>query len=193
MEEQWRDIKGFEGLYEVSNLGRVRTKPRKILQRFKYNYHTLPVKERILKQHKLRGYYGVGLWKDNKMYNKQVHRLVALTFIDNPNNYPIVNHKDGNKLNNRIDNLEWCTYSHNTNEAYRLGLNNISEKHIEQIRKLGYKSGKKVAQMDLEGNIIKIYNSGRQASLELGISQGNISLCCNGKKEKTNGYKWKYI
>lgn len=193
MEEQWRDIKGFEGFYEVSNLGRVKTKPRKILQHYKYNSRIFIVKERILKQHNLKGYYAVSLWVNNKMYNKQVHRLVALTFIDNPNNYPVVNHKDGNKLNNRIDNLEWCTYSHNTNEAYRLGLNNISEKHIEHMRNLGLKSGKKIAQIDLNGNVVKIYDSGRQASLELGISQGNISQCCNGKRNICKGFKWKYV
>ena len=193
MEEIWRDIPEFEGYYEISNLGRVKTKARNIKKFLKYNYHNQPIKERIIKQRLTQGYPSVSLWKDRKLYNKTLHRLLAKAFIPNPNNYPVVNHIDGNKLNNSLDNLEWCTHQHNTNEAYRLGLNNISKKQIEQIRKLGYKSGKKVAQMDLEGNIIKIYNSGRQASLELGISQGNISLCCNGKKEKTNGYKWKYI
>lgn len=193
MEEIWRDVPDFEGYYEISNLGKVRTKARKVVRFFKYNYHTLPIKAKILKIHIQRGYACVCMYKDGKMYNKQLHRLLAKAFIPNPNNYPIINHKDGNKLNNSLDNLEWCTYKHNCNEAYRLGLNYISEKHLKHIRELGLKSGKKVAQLDLNGNVVKIYNSSRQASLELGISQGNISLCCNGKRRTTNGFKWKYI
>ena len=133
------------------------------------------------------------MWKNGKMYNKQLHRLLAKAFIPNPNNYPIINHIDGNKLNNSLDNLEWCTHKHNTIEAYKLGLKTISEKHKENARQLGLKSGKKIAQLDLNGNIIKVYSSSRQASLELGISQGNISLCCNGKRRTANGFKWKYI
>lgn len=193
MEEIWRDVPDFEGLYEISNLGRVKSKARNIRTFLKYNYHNHPIKERILKIGTTKGYASVGLCKDGKMYNKALHRLLAKAFIPNPNNYPIINHKDGNKLNNRLDNLEWCTYKHNTQEAYRLGLNNISEKHIEAVRELGFKSGKKVAQMDLEGNIIKTYDSGRQASLELGISQGDISLVCNGRRNYVKGYKWKYV
>lgn len=93
------------------------------------------------------GYRAVTL--DGKKYN--LHRLVAQTFIPNPNNYPIINHIDGNKLNNNIDNLEWCTYSHNFKEAVRLGL--IKPKYASSENKI---RAKKIGQYDLNGNFIKI-------------------------------------
>lgn len=192
MKEVWKDIPEFED-YQVSNLGNVRSKDKETIQWNGHQNTKMFRKGRILKQHKLRGYFAVGMWKDGKMYNKQIHRLVAIAFLPNPNNYPIINHIDGNKENNNISNLEWCSYSHNVNEAYRLGLMTISNKHKDCARKLGLSSGKRVMQIDLTGNIINIFNSGRKASLELGISQSGISLCCNGKTETYRGYKWKYI
>ena len=110
MEEIWRDIKNYEGLYQISNLGRVK--------RLRFiNRHLNFEKEKILKPYKDGGnyYFVIGLHKDGKRKYKAIHRLVAETFIPNPNNYPVVNHKDENKLNNRIDNLEWCTHKYNSN------------------------------------------------------------------------------
>lgn len=104
MQEIWKDIPNYEGLYQVSNIGNV-----KILN---------ANGDKILKKSISSGYYCVGL--KGKLY--YVHKLVAFAFIPNPNNLPLINHKDGNKQNNNINNLEWCTYSHNTKEAYRLGL-----------------------------------------------------------------------
>ena len=190
--EIWKDITGFPG-YQVSNLGNVRSLERYKVKWNRYQYINIKYKGQMLKQRKLRGYLSVGMWKDKKMYNKTIHRLVALAFLPNPNNYPIINHKDGDKQNNNVENLEWCTFSHNTKEAYRLGLNHISNKHRESARTRGLASGKRVAQKDLSGNIIKIFNSGRQASIELGISQGNISQCCNGKMKSTCGFLWEYV
>ena len=196
MEEVWKDIVGFEGLYQVSNLGRVKTLPRNIKRFCKYNYHCYTTKEKLLKfsnNKNTKGYDYVGIWKNNKMYNLQVHRLVAKAFIPNPNNYPIINHINGIKTDNRVENLEWCTYAHNMKEAYRIGLMNISEKHIKQIKNLGLKSGKRVAKKDLQGNIIEIYNSGRQAGLANNIPQSCISECCNGNQKVAGGYNWDYI
>lgn len=104
--EEWRDIDGYEGYYQVSNLGRV--KGIKLIRQYK--------KERILSQYLLdrgKGYYKVWLYKDKKRKMYYVHRLVAQAFIPNPNNYPDINHKDENPRNNVVDNLEWCTESYN--------------------------------------------------------------------------------
>lgn len=129
MEEIWKDVKGFESLYMVSNLGRVKNVPHYVIREY-YRPSTgdniedkLYIKEVLLNpkkkyHHKDRGiynyfYYGVSLRKDGKYYNKSIHRLVAEAFLPNPNNLPCVNHKDENRLNNCVDNLEWCTYQHN--------------------------------------------------------------------------------
>lgn len=105
--EIWKDIRGYEGLYQVSNLGRVRSLDR----RDKRNRYW---PERVLKSIVGKfGYASVHLLKDGVTKTAKVHRLVALMFIENPNNYKEVNHKDENKLNNSVDNLEWCTRSYN--------------------------------------------------------------------------------
>lgn len=109
MEEIWKDIKDYEGLYQVSNLGRVKS----------LNYLRTE-KEQILKTNKVcRGYYQVVLWKDKKPKRYSVHRLVAEAFLPNPFNYPIINHKDENPSNNCSQNLEWVTYKYNS--AYSVG------------------------------------------------------------------------
>jgi len=177
MEEIWKDIVGFEEYYQVSNLGRVKSK----------------TTGTIRKQGLIRGYPSLSFQLKGKSYNLTTHRLVAKAFLPNPNNYRVVNHIDGNKQNNNVTNLEWCTYQHNMQEAYRLGLMNISQKHIELARELGLKSGKKIAQKDLEGNIVEIYQSGNQASIKTNISQGLISLCCHNKRKTAGGYKWEYL
>ena len=121
---------------------------------------------------------------NNKCYNWLIHRLLAIKYIPNPNNYPIVNHIDGNKLNISIDNLEWCNYSHNAKEAVRLGLLNNSNNHGVY---------KKVIQINKDTKeIIKIYNSITEASKELKINKSSISFCCKGKYKTSGGYIWKY-
>lgn len=115
MKEEWKPIKGYEGLYEVSNMGRVKS------------LHTS--QGIILKQYTdYYKYMKVTLNKNGTHKTKLVHRLVAITFIRNPNNYEVVNHKDGNKKNNTVDNLEWCTRSYNTKHAYHNGLMNADAK-----------------------------------------------------------------
>lgn len=116
--EQWRDIKGYEGLYQVSNLGNIKSLPR--VQR--YIHANKWVCERVTKEKQLspaptgkKHYLCVSLYKNGKSCTKLVHRLVAETFLPNPNCLPQVNHKDENKLNNCISNLEWCTCEYNIN------------------------------------------------------------------------------
>lgn len=170
MQEIWKDIKGYEGLYQVSNLGRIKSLPRNTKNQYKNG---------IIKQNVIRGkgYYYVNLYnKNNKLFT--IHKLVAETFIPNPNKLPCINHIDGNKLNNRIDNLEWCSYSNNEIHAYKHNLKTPLFK--------------KVNQYDLNGNFIKTWNSIREANKFYKTS--HISECCNNKSSRktAKGYLWKY-
>ena len=113
MKEVWKDIKGYEGLYQVSNLGRIKSVDRIIKRKKNGDYFQ---KGRILNlQIAKNGYYICKLSYQNKKPSKNVHKLVAEAFISNPNNYPCINHKDENKLNNNVNNLEWCTCKYNNN------------------------------------------------------------------------------
>ena len=156
--EEYRDIKGYEGIYQVSNYGRVKSLSRKAL-----NGRT--VKERILKQNIGDvGYYNVTLCKDGNHQTFRVHRLVAEAFLPNNNNHPYINHKDENKLNNNVDNLEWCTETYN------------------QV----YSNGKQVLKYDDFGNLLAVYHSNREAATANNVSIGTISKWC----KKSNN--WKY-
>lgn len=167
MIEVWKDIPDYEGLYQVSNLGRIKSL---------YNYR----KYNILTPRIKRGYYTIGLRKNGIRKWHQVHRLVASSFISNDNNLPQVNHKDENKLNNNVDNLEWCTVSYN----------NCYGTRREKVKN---KTSKPVYQYDLKGNLIKKHNSLTNATKSMGLkSNSSISLCCSGKYETSCGYKWSY-
>ena len=125
MKEIWKDIKGYEGLYQVSNLGRVKSLERKVLRS---DGTSLAISERILKLGKnARGYLSVQLCANGIVKCFRVYRLVAQAFIPNPDNKPQVNHIDGNKQNNRADNLEWATRSENMQHAYKTGLFKLGE------------------------------------------------------------------
>lgn len=160
--EIWRDVVNYEGLYQVSNLGRVKS---------------LISKEKILKQNlDYYKYSYVQLWKDGIGKKIKVHRLVAETFIPNRQNKPQVNHKDGNKLNNHVDNLEWCTGSENIKHALAHGLKKCKTK--------------KVVQYDKQDNFIKEWESIKEAKNITGIT--HISSCCRNERKTAGGYKWKY-
>lgn len=177
--EEFRDIKGYEGLYQVSNYGRVKT----IKIRNSVNIHN---QTKILKQCESKfGYYIVNL--SNK--SQRVHRLVALTFIPNLKNYYCVNHIDGNKHNNKIDNLEWCTSSYNNYEAYRLGLKQGSFKN-----KYGKNNpnSKKIIRYDLYKNKIDEWYGTGDIKRKLGYSPISILNCCKGKSISAYGYLWSY-
>ena len=133
MIEEWKDVVDFEGLYEVSSLGQVRTKEGKITIRADGQVRVW--KQRILKLKTDKGgYKRVCLWKDGKDYYFLVHRLVAMAFIPNPNNYPLINHEDGITSNNEPTNLTWCDYSYNLEHAYENGLN-ISAHEVVLVHK----------------------------------------------------------
>ena len=177
MQEIWKDVKGYEGLYQISNLGRVRSF-------IKCKAH--PNVPRIMKLHPNRkGYLKCHLF--NKLVS--VHRLVAEAFISNFENKPQVNHKDGNKQNNCVDNLEWATNSENQIHANANGLN--------ENRKSAHKMKmcKQVVQFDIKDNhIIATYESASEAARQTGIHQSAISSCCLHQYgfKSAGGYKWEY-
>ena len=168
--EIWKDIPEYEGLYQVSNLGRIRSL---------YNYGG---KYNLIKTQIKRGYYQVGLRKNGIRKWHQLHRLVAMAFIDNPDNLPQVNHKDENKLNNNVDNLEWCSVKYNNTYGTRL----------ERVSKSN-KLKKKVYKYDLKGNLIATYNSITEATKLNNLkSKASISLCCNGLTNTAGGYIYSF-
>ena len=175
MKEIWKDIPEYEGLYQVSNYGRVR----RIL--FVNNIVTKPKIKILSLCVDKKGYLRVCLNKNGKRKNMQVHRIVALAFISNPDNLPEVNHKDENPKNNCVENLEWCTHLYNMNYG------NIRQKIRNKIIL------KKVNQYDLDGNFIKTWDSVLEIKKILNISKQCISYCCLGKTNSAGGYRWEYI
>ena len=175
--EEWRDIEGFEGKYQVSNMGRVKS--------LNYN-HT--GKERILKAGKSNiGYLQVDLCKDGKGKSYKIHRLVAQAFIPNPENYNEINHVDENKENNRVENLEWCDRSYNCNYGTR-------NKKSAEKRRNDLKMSKPVVGINKVSGLILEFPSAKEASRVTGVNQSSISACCKGKRYKSaGGYFWQYI
>lgn len=191
MKEIWKDIKGYEGLYQVSNLGRVKNLERKV--RCKNAERT--IKEKILILSKSTDYIQVSLSKRGKSKTHLVHRLVAQTFIPNKNNYKEINHKDCNKHNNCVENLEWCSRKQNMLHAKNNGLikSNKGEK-CYWFNKHGkdHGSSKKIIQFDKNGKLIKKWDSLTDVTRELRIWKSNICKCCEGKRKTAGGYVWKY-
>lgn len=209
----WKDIQGFEGLYQVSNDGKVRSLDRII------NYKD--GRARLEKGHKLKphadkkGYTRVTLCKNNKCKPYLVHRLVAMAFIPNPNNWPQVNHKDENKTNNTVWNLEWCDRIYNCNYGTRnerISNGNKEENHWtynkpfteEHKRKLSENhadvkgknnpAAKPVLMFTKDGEFIRRFDCVRHAYEYLGKNRhnSNINKCARGEQEIAYGFKWKY-
>ncbi|MBQ2397422.1 MAG: NUMOD4 motif-containing HNH endonuclease [Bacteroidales bacterium] len=169
MTEIWRDIEGYVGCYQVSNLGKVKS--------LKYG------KERILTASKsIYGYLIVNLRKDGKQKHYLIHRLVASAFLPNIDNLPQVNHIDEDKTNNRVENLEWCSAEYNSNFGTRNKRSGY--KRINHTSK-----SKKVLCVETG----KIYPSAHQVERDLGFLNGNISKVCNCKRKSAYGYTWRYV
>lgn len=185
--EIWKDIKGYEGLYQVSNLGRVKS----------LNYKQTK-KENVLKCCKnSRGYSLLTLTKNKTVKSYNVHKLVAETFIPNLQNKFCVNHINGIKTDNRVENLEWCTLNENMQHSVRILGNNKSLFTTDNNPSKGkfgkYScSSKKINQYDKQGNYIKTWDSIIDITRELGIN--NISTCCRNKRhiKTAGGFIWKY-
>lgn len=185
MKEVWKDIKGFEGLYAISNKGNVKSLK----------------SGKVLKPYDNGGYYRITLHKDGKSKRFLVHVLVATHFIgDKPFKNAQVNHKDLNGYNNRVTNLEWVAPSDNVRHA----INNTkgrAERLKADMRKIGKQyyhlgveaSKKPVVQMNKDtGEVIAVYESAREAHRQTGVNYKGISSCCNGKKKTYGGYKWAF-
>ena len=197
MKEEWRDIEGFEGLYQVSNMGRVKSLER--TTRIGRGCRIIP--ERILKPQKnMWGYLQVTLSKDGKIKHCMIHRLVAMAFIPNSNNLPEVNHIDEDKTNNRVENLEYCSRSYNINYGTRN--KKVAEKVAEKLKgkkhseehnkKIAKKLSKPVFSVDKESGLIMFWESAIEAGRCIGISSSHISECCKGKLKSTGGFYWFY-
>lgn len=164
--EIWKEIEGFSK-YQVSNYGRIKsldfngTKKKKILT---------PVVTR-------KGYLHVNLYSNRKMKSIPIHRIVAKAFIENPEDKPQVNHIDGNKKNNNVNNLEWCTNQENVIHAFKTGLN----KNIRAVN-----------QYDKNGIFLKSWNCMSDASKFYRISQPHIQKCCKGERHSAGGFIWEY-
>ena len=176
--EEWKDIRGFEGRYQVSNFGRIRSVNH--YAKIK-NGNTRIVVGKILKQWKTcNGYMFVKMWSNGKRKNLAVHRLVAMAFIENPNNFLLVNHKDEIKNNNIFFNLEWCNHSYNAlYGTCQTRLNKYKQKSVEMLDKN-------------TKEVVNVFNSMKKAAETLGICKEQISSVCRGKRKTAGGYLWRY-
>lgn len=173
MKETWKDIKDYKGLYKVSSCSRILG--------IKYN--------RILKQRLKRGYSNICLCKNGIKREYRVHRILAIAFISNPDNKPYINHKNGIRDDNRLENIEWCTNSENQLHSYQ----KLGRVHPRPtLGKTGVlcKNSKSLYQLDLNGMLIKIWGSTADVTRELGFN--NISLACT-RGVIRHGYKWEYF
>ena len=165
MTEVWKDVNGYEGLYQVSTLGNVKS----------LNYSRTR-KERNLIPALKKGYLSVQLCKEVNVKEFRIQQLVADAFISNPNGYKFVNHKDENKQNNCVDNLEWCDTKYNCNYGTR-------NKRIAEKRSIA------IYCVELD----KVFQSTREVERITGIANSSISKCCKGKLKSAGGYHWEYV
>ena len=164
--EVWKDIRGYEGLYQVSNLGNVRRSKQESTGRLLNPY---------VNSH---GYLTVGLSKNGVVSREMVHRLVAKAFIENPFDFPCINHKDECKSNNTVSNLEWCDKSYNnTYGTHPMQISEANSKPVLQI---------------LNGNVVRTWKSCSEAALMGGDIISCISRCCLGERKSHKGYEWRY-
>ena len=184
MQEIWKDIKDYEGLYQVSNLGRVKSLKKTIIRN---NNYQQTFKEKILKPGLAKnGYLTVMLFKNKKGKTHTIHSLVAKTFLNNGDGYRCINHIDGNKTNNKATNLRWVTNSENIRNENTY--NNFKEK-VTQVRKSEIKP---VYQLDNNYNVIHKFNSADEAANSVGCTASLIRNCCKIKHYKAKGFHWTY-
>lgn len=180
--EVWKDIQGFEGIYQVSNLGNV----------LSLNYRNHGYAKQLTPKCNNSGRLWVELIHGGKRRVALIHRLVGEAFIENPNNYLEINHKDENPKNNRADNLEWCTHEYN--------IRYFLERHPERLRtggraaqsRYGRRKSMQVKQYSMDGELVSVWESSREVTVALGWSDWSISECCRGKRKTAYGFKWQY-
>lgn len=176
MKEIWKPIYDFPNKYEVSNLGRIR------------NINTNHIYKATNKK---KDYFTIILYDDTHKRTTRYHREVAKAFIPNPNKFPCVNHKDLNKQNNCVDNLEWCSYSHNTKDAINKGANTMSGFNKYNKNKFNKKYGK-IFQYDKEYNLLNVFNNPKEAYEKTGVCARNILHCIKHQegRKQAGGYIW---
>lgn len=182
--EIWKDVVGYEGLYQVSNYGRLKSLTKRC--RIPNNTYISVPCERILVFDIINGYCKITLCKNGKTQKTSVHRIESLAFTPNPENKPCIDHIDGNRMNNCLYNLRWCTVKENMN-------NDITIQRISKS-KMGVMNpfSKRVVQYNLDGSIVKVWDSIRIAEKEGGFDSSAISKCCKGKYKNHKGFLWKY-
>lgn len=184
--EKWLPVIGFENYYEVSNLGRVRSKRRVSVNHLTGRVHIVGqiLKQQIYKH----GYPGVSLSTPDRGERKRAytHQLVAAAFIGNPNNYHDINHKDENKANNTVSNLEYCDRKHNVNWGTQ------PERKKETMYDNTIKRFSDVIQYDMQMKEVARYSNAGVASRVTGFGQGSICRCCRGERNSAFGYIWRY-
>ena len=177
--EVWKDIPNYEGIYKASNFGRIKMVKRTLIDSLGKKINK---KEHILKPRTGNRYYMIALYKNGKREDLLLHRVIAQTFIPNPENKPFVNHKDENCFNNCSDNLMWCTQKENMNWG------TINERMSKNS-----KSKRKVNQYDMDGNFIKQWDCMTDFYKSKGLKlKTGIIECCKGRRQSHMGYKWKY-
>lgn len=172
--EKWKEIKGYEGKYEVSDKGNIRS----------INYHRMGFTKLLTPRLAHTGYYRIGLSKGCQKKTFNVHRLVAEAFLDNPNGYPSINHKDEDKTNNNVDNLEFCSVAYNNN----YGTHNEKIGNAHRNRK---DQSKPIIAKDSDGNEI-YFPSIKEAERILGVDHSGVCKVLKGKYERMYGYEWRY-
>lgn len=173
MTEQWLPVKGYEGLYEVSSLGRLRS-----LDRESCGKH---YRGKIHLDNQTGKYITDILCKDGTRSSRRRHRLVAEAFIPNPEGKSDVNHIDGNGHNNCISNLEWTSHKENTDHSWKNGFTKMPPKVVREVD-----------QFNKSGKYIKSFDSVKEAASAVGCFDGDISRCCKGIRKSAGGYIWKY-
>lgn len=189
MKEVWKDIPGYEGMYQASNTGKIKSLTRIVNSSYGSKMR-ITGKIKKLYQHP-NGYVYVGLSKNGETRSCRVHRLIAMAFIENKSNLSDVNHKNGKKNDNRLSNLEWCSPSQNSIHAYEMKLRkspNYWEGKFGALHNLS----KAVEMRSKEGVIIKTFASIREAERNTGIANQNITKCLKGKRRSAGGYVWSF-
>lgn len=185
LNEEWRDIAGYEGLYQISNIGRIKSLARIIIRGNK----AYQLSEKYIKLRPRNGYPSVGLHKNNAVQYIAVHRLVAFAFIENPCRKECINHKDCNRENNTISNLEWVSKAENNQHAW----DNGCQEKLRQMMRCGIRQ-REVIQLSADGIEINRFQRIKDAAERLGINRTHISSVCKKQygRNTVGGYKWEY-
>lgn len=188
MEEIWKDIEGYEGLYQISSYGRVKS----------LNYQNRGVERVLVPKCNNSGRLWVELARDKKRKPMLIHRLVGMAFIPNPNNYPQINHIDENPKNNCVDNLEWCTaeyniqYSLHSPRRHQLNGERKHRGYKKKTDRVYKKRTQRIVQLDLSGNVVRVWDNLVSIRHETGWNDWHIEECCKGNRHKAKGYIWRY-